>query len=364
MNRSLKGKKIGWICLLAALTLSAGGCAGRDGPGGQETVPAGETSAQETAEGTPEEKENILDVWKEELPQETEAEILAEAVRGLRVVKDGEELFAVAYDPKPYKNTYECWDISVPYRSLVMADTEYLYTYFKNLEGLQADAAEKETAQAPDGETLQDTGLAQSRSYLFAAYYKEQQKEQPGPPAPDAAVTYRIGNPDGAGHYYIQAGEDGPVFLAPAEQIDGLYGINAYESILKVAGLVGLDTVSEVSAEADGEEYVLRVQKDGCYIGERRAEKEEFTQLYSSLLGIYLEGELPREGGSGGEKKPLLAVTYKRNTPEAPEIRQIYYEYDERYASVSINGHEFFLVDKAAVEEVKAGIRAAFMQGQ
>ena len=72
--------------------------------------------------------ENHLEEWQQELPKDTEhGGVGANAIRGLKVQKEGRTIFAVSYEPREGKETFDYWDISVPYHSLVSVNTEELY---------------------------------------------------------------------------------------------------------------------------------------------------------------------------------------------------------------------------------------------
>ena len=56
----------------------------------------------------------------------------------------------------------------------------------------------------------------------------------------------------------------------------------------------------------------------------------------------------------------MMSITFHRNIEGAPEIVESFYDYDENYASVNINGTEFFLTDKSAVNDLIASVKEAF----
>lgn len=68
----------------------------------------------------------------------------------------------------------------------------------------------------------------------------------------------------------------------------------------------------------------------------RNVDSAEFYELYTALMSVFI-----REG-------------------TAPAITQNYYAYDDIYASVQVNGTEFFLVSRAELQQLQRRIAEAF----
>lgn len=284
------------------------------------------------------------DDWFHSLPEMTAGTLTAQAVRGIKLVKNGETLFAISYEPSVYKTTYENWDISVPYESLATVDTEYLYSWLEQVEKL--DRVGEETHLSPS-EAGFDT---KTSTYLSAACYREQIEGIPGEAAPDGQIIYRIGAKDQNGCYYIQKGQNGSVWKVPAEVVDAVYAINPFDAILKVSCSVSLDTVSKITFLQDNRRIEILQEHSALTANGNAIPQEEVSILYAGLLGIYIEQELP-ETENEYPAETVLTVHLERNTADAPDIILSYFTYDEKYDMVSVNGKNFFLVSKEAVED-------------
>lgn len=290
-------------------------------------------------------EESSLKRWRETLDTPEEVSYIAEAVRGIEVVKNGETIFAVSYEPRIYKNTYECWDISVPYESMVTVDTEYLYQYFKLLEKLQIDRKE----YIPESENKKEL-----QNYIFVAYYQEQTLEEPGLAEPDSGVIYQIGSLDSNNHFQVSIEGSQQTWAVPETLIKEIYEISPFDCILKVTNLINLETVSQILVET-GEKSIVFSVKDAQYqVDNQEIKKEDFLDLYAKMMGIYIQKEIPLNSSKKYQiQDAILTLTFLRNIESAPAIIQKYEKYNEKYCTVSINDKKFFLVDRQEVEKLK-----------
>lgn len=297
---------------------------------------------QEEATEPPQIEENSLAVWETSLEEGHPRELSAEGIRGVSVVGEGTPLFAVSYEPRAYKNSFDCWAVSVPYQSMAVVDTEAMYAYFHIL-------ADMELTPAGDV-TREQAGLTDCGNTVYAAYYKEQTPEG-GQAAPDRGICYRFGNRTGEGDRYVEAG--GEIWVADAEVVEKIFSVNPYDCILKVVSVVKMETVSGVDVTFAGQSFEMEISEGKFRLDGKEMDSGDFYDLYTGLMSIFIEKELPEGGGVKGERELLMTVTYHRNMAQAPEIRQCYYRYDENYASVQVNGTEFFLVSREALEEIQ-----------
>ena len=103
----------------------------------------------------------------------------------------------------------------------------------------------------------------------------------------------------------------------------------------------------------------VNTQEQEYQLGKKKVEKEDFTTLYQALSSVMLAGE-PKQEAEKAENQALLTVTYNRNQDTAPQISVAYYQYDDTYDLVEINGTQRFLVKKADVENLIKQIQDAF----
>ena len=298
-------------------------------------------------------EENSLEAWEENLKVGDEQEVSAKAIRGVRLTKEGTPIFAVSYEPRTYKNSYDCWSLSIPYESWVSVDTEGVYLVFDAIEGMSLE---------PAGELEDvDTGLDSSDTSFFVAYNSEQGGQEVGQALPDKGITYWIGNQNPEGEWYVKTSADDQIWLASDEAVEQIYGVNPFDCILKVVNVVSVETVSRVEIVRDKDVFEMAAQDKTYKLGGEEVESSKFFDLYTALMSIYIDKEIPEIHPEAESRDALLTITYHRNMEEAPQITCSFYDYDENYASVNVNGTEFFLVNKSDLQSLEKIIESAFV---
>lgn len=343
------------VVVLTLGSMLSGGC------GHAENVPRERTGSpeQQKKEGEPEEtkqEENSLAEWEAALTEGEPGAFTAEAMRGVSVVRDGEACFAVSYEPRAYKNSYDCWAISVPYQSMAVVDTEAMYAYFRIL-------AEMELTPVEDTDIIREqAGVEGSADTVFVAYYSEQTAEG-GQAEPDRGILFRFGGEDAQGNRYVEA--LGRLWLADGSSVKEIFDVDPYACVLKVVSVVNVETVSKVTVDTGEEQYEMWIEPETFLLGEQTVESEDFYALYTTLMSVFLEKELPREEWEEAEtvsadRELLMSITYERNMEGAPKITQKYFAYDETYAMVQVNGRAFFLVSRETLMQLREKIEGAF----
>lgn len=321
-----KSRAVVLACSLLLCTVISGGCGQEE----QEDV----TDAAQT-------EENSFAKWEASLEEGDPDELSAESIRGVYVVREGKPLFAVSYEPRVYKNTFECWAISEPYQSMAVVDTEAMYEYFHVLADMELTPA--------GNVSVEQTGLIDSGDTIYVAYYKDQTPEG-GQAVPDRGISYHFGRQNSEEDYYVEAG--GTIWTANVEAVEKAFTVNPYDCILKVVSVIDVDTISKVEVMFADEKYEMEISDGNFQINGKTIDGAQFYELYTELMSVFIEKELPEDDGTNGERELLLTVIYHRNMAQAPRITQRYYGYDENYASVQVNGTEFFLVSREAVERL------------
>lgn len=297
--------------------------------------------------------ENHLEEWERELPRETEdGALYSSAIRGIVLSRDGKTKLAVSYEPGKEKESFDYWDISVPYQSLVSVDTEELYNFFELvIQSLNIESA---------GIDFQEADLEKSNTTLFIAYDGGQKESEKGVPEPTASKKVLIGKEDGEGHYYLAFEDEETVYLADKEILDAVFRIDPYQLILKIPVLVSVNGISQVRILFDGKTYIMSQADKQWKMNEKNVEQTEFHELYGKLLGIMLSGTLPEDREPEENRQPVLTLQFLRNIRDVSDIEVKYYEYDENSMSVSVNGQEYFLAERKQIEELMEIIKKSF----
>ena len=215
--------------------------------------------------------------------------------------------------------------------------------------------AEAKLESAADVER-EETGLDGSENTIYVAYF-EGQTNQGGQAEPDRGILYRFGGQNEEGDYYVEAA--GKVWMIHADTAEELFAVNPYDYILKVVSVVSIETVSKVEIEFPENRHTMQTGKDGFMFDARVVDSKTFYELYTEIMSIFIEKELPEKDTDGIGRELLLTVTYHRNTKEAPKIIQRYYAYDNTYAIAQVNGTEIFLVSREALEKIRYDLQEA-----
>lgn len=263
---------------------------------------------------------------------------VAEGIRKLSIVNEGEELLEIAYKPEEYESSYEYWKMRVPYGEGVIVDTEAMLELYQQVEKLDFEEALQLSGEEKTGLEKSNTTIAIEFCQNNPSYEAEA----------DSSSTLIIGGSNGAGDYYttLETNTD-KIYLMPEEVIDEILSIKPFDLILKISAAVGIDTVEEVIATIGGKEYEISETKLGTEI---------YHTLYAELNSVFVVKEIEEEQKIGAEV--LLKLYFKRNIKSAKDLEVLYYVYDEEYASVCVNGIEKFLVRRSDVEVLKETIEA------
>lgn len=309
-NRRIKG-----ICLVLAgvmlLSVLLTGCGGY---AGQEREPGGNGKNKQAPGFT---KDNI---------------------RRFSVIKDGETVLELLYNPADYKKDYEAWTITVPYEKKVIVNTEKMLELFEKLDGFQA-LESKDAAAEKGGKTIPDN----PRAELVIDYEKENETL--------GTSRFYLGERSGDGTYPVVT--DGNAFYSIPESLaDELLELNPYDYILKIAFISNIDNVSEVTIRTGSGTYRMRCGKDGFFLNEDKVSEESFHKLYTELMSVLIQKEIGTEGAADTDQEPLLTLSYKYNKKDMEDQIIKFLPYDENYARVQVDGTQFFLVNLADVENL------------
>lgn len=359
------GKRTGRLPLYLIMgAVLLGGCRQNGGTGAAESTgqergeiqtaeqPERDLARQEDLTADWQREENSLEEWKASLQEGSLEELTAQAIRGVSVVRDGAPYFAVSYEPRAYKNSFDCWAISEPYQSMATVDTEAVYEYFQILADMEMIPV--------DDITREQAGIEETSDSVFAAYYSGQ-TEAGGQAEPDRGITCYFGSQDEEGNYYVEAG--GQIWLADADMAERLFAVDPYDCVLKVVSVINVATVSRVTIEFPDNRYEMWLDGGTFQWNGRNVDSAEFYEVYTELMSVFIEKELPREEQGNTDaagRELLMRVIYERNMENAPVIVQDYYTYDDEYASVQVNGTEFFLVGRESLERLQRRIEDAF----
>lgn len=287
--------------------------------------------------------ENVETTEKVPLVSESIPKFSEDDVKGLKVEKDGKVLYSLDYEPKEDREPYLFWDIKVPYDSYVIVDTEAVYGMFKTFADIDWEKAEIES---DGGNTMGevDTGISTSSTKITIEYGADTLKE---------AVVI-VGNESKDNKYYCaMENSRNKIFSVETFKIDSILNRTPYDLILKIPYLVDIRTVDKVDISLYGKKKVKLTQsKDAYKINKKKVTKEQYQELYQSILQPTITGEIPGEERSSLDGEELLALYFHRNLEGAEDYDVKIYAYDGVKDYVSVNGNTFFFVEKDEVDQI------------
>ena len=196
--------------------------------------------------------------------------------------------------------------------------------------------------------------------------------------ADGGALTVYIGDQRSYSDYFMRVGDDmNKVFYVSATLANAVLNQSAFALADSFIGLVNIANVTEMTIEttgrtdkvvitrekqlnADGTEKVLSNGEPDyletfAYNGSV-VDTKLFKEAYTALIGITIDGELPRKGAQaeGLSNELLLRATYTLSTLDEPFIVE-YYPYKNVYCgaragAVSTLSEPLFFVQKTRVE--------------
>lgn len=289
---------------------------------------------------------------------------IAEGIRKVSIVKGGEEVLQISYEPQDYENSYKYWKIRVPYGEEAIVDTEEMLYVYHNMESL-------DFANASVLPVEEEMGIEQSETMIAVEFCKttpeermmvisEEEYDKTGSNSykkeADSGYTLIIGNRNGEGFYYTALKSDmEQVMLMPEDAIDSILHAEPFDLILKIGGTADIETVERITIDMDYTSYVITAGGEKYQFNDEELTESEYRTLFADLLSILVVNEI--NGENPRSDKVLLRLFFERSIEDAENLELIYYEYDDEYALVQVNGVEKLLVKKTDVEELKAKVR-------
>lgn len=326
------------IIVLCSLLIFTWGCHKK------ETKQVSEQETNQGSEGKSEQKSEQEQAAAEP-EQVTMPNFTAEQIAKFEVRTDGETKYSLAYFPREDRQNFLYWDMSVPYDSTAIVDTEAMYKVFQTIAGIK-------WKQAEQVKKSEDTGIADAKKSITVAYVKEDKVENSTKPGEKA--TLFVGNDNGDGKYYCAfEGAEDKVFLVDSYLLDAALNQTPYNLILKIPYLVDIRTVKSVTVEMDGKTVQLDQKEDTYRINGKKADKEDYQKIYSQLL---LSGITKEYTGEEPDGEQELAITYTRTKKEFEDYKVVFYAYDDKNDAVQVNGKTYFLVGKEDVATIKQSL--------
>lgn len=272
---------------------------------------------------------------------------IAQAVREVEIVKDGETVLEIAYEPRENRESYAFWTMEVPYDSAVILDTERMYSFFSMLAEL--DFSEEVTAGAASEEH------GEPENSIRIAYFDGQEEGRSGQAVPDSELKLDIWKQNG-GYMGCLEGFEERTLKLDSRIMETVLAVQPYELILKITHLVSIDAVSKMQASDGKKTLVLEKSDEEFFMDGETVDEDTFKRTYMDFMSVLISGEIPQDYAAENERTPLLSLTYIYEDEQEQETVQ-YFPYDKESCVVNVNGNEYFLVPRADVENLAAQIQ-------
>lgn len=289
-----------------------------------------------------------------ELEQIDKPEFIAQDIRGISVVADGEILYELNYTPRQDRDSYLYWDLVTPYASTAIVNTEEMYALYEQIASIDFQAAEIVLEGA-------DTGIADSDTYMVLNYFASSQTEngQTQEINPNYSFTLLIGNKTEDAYYCAIKGYETNVFQLLSEDVENILSVAPYDLILKIPHAVNVATVKELNIFFEDKEYKMTLEGSAYKINGKKTDANTYCSLYSKLMDIMLDGELKEEDRKK-EHTEYIKLQYLRNVDYAENYEIIIYELEDENYTVSINGEENFFLNQEDVKLLEQSIKDGF----
>ena len=288
-------------------------------------------------------------------------------------VKNGDRTFEMEYKD-------DQWTILKPYESKVPAnyseaaallDNYSDFTYKEGAEYKAYDLTEYGLNKPAATVTVSYTGGEDAGEGESDASAKgtstEGSEDAKGTKAGEAKTeektrTYTLlfGKKTEDGDYFVRMKGQKAVYIMDGSTAEGMIDINPFDYAEKLISTVDISTVKEVQIKSKDSETSMVIKEDGdktrYLYNKKEMEETEFKSLYTKIIGMQIEREIPSDYHNTG-KDPLLSVVFHKKSGKDTDIE--YYEYDKDYAGVSVDGSENFLVDLRRVNDLIKELKEA-----
>ncbi len=152
-------------------------------------------------------------------------------------------------------------------------------------------------------------------------------------------------------YYYVRPDNRDGIYKMLAENIDALLAYEEEMLLQKYISVINIDTVDSYSISMGDINYSASITGVGevgaktytHYHNNKALEVDASKSFYSALIGVYAEkGYIVKEQPTG---KPVLTITFNRNTENLPVYKVDFYEHSVSYYKVAVNGELSYLVN-------------------
>lgn len=219
-------------------------------------------------------------------------------------------------------------------------------------------------------------GLAEPSAVLKLVTYKREETGETDEETGEAVTEMKfydfgmkIGGKNEAGSYYVQLEGSDAVYLMSEEEVDKKINVDAYGCVITLPGLVNIADVDQVTLDYAGGQHVMKLERsmettvDGegketgeeattYFLDDKEVEKSDFTKVYQRMIGVSIDGLADAEVAAQASGKPVLTMTYDRTGAGKKPVVVEFFEYNDNFNRISVNGSSLFRVNIRDVESL------------
>ncbi len=240
------------------------------------------------------------------------------------------------------------WFMLGVFENEVAVDTTYLEAIQTWFTSLELNVCEVYTATDVQ---LEEHGLVPGKE-KGCLYYSWNDTVSAAATGKEYSEKIWLGNKTEDGlYYYVRPDDRDGIYKMLAENIDALLAYEEEMLLQKYISVINIDTVDSYSISMGDINYSASVTGVGDagaktythYHNNKALEGAASKSFYAALIGVYAEkGYIVKEQPTG---KPVLTITFNRNTEELPVYEVAFYEHSVSYYKVAVNGELSYLVN-------------------
>lgn len=168
----------------------------------------------------------------------------------------------------------------------------------------------------------------------------------------NATSTIKMGQYAEDGEVYVMKGDVPVVYKAPCSFYENVKNLSADEFVDNFIHLFNISDVSEITVKNSKKTHNISISKKSedeydYKIDGKIKVKENFTPVYTSIIGITSSSFMPGKE-PGGEEYCMIKFDFNNKSSKT----FIYYEYDERYCAVKADNGLTCLVTKESIDAI------------
>ena len=294
-------------------------------------------------------KEDAAARGPEEMVIEISPELKTSQIRQFQVDEKGTTKYKFDFRKRTDRERFLYWDMTVPYGSIAIVDSEAMYQLYENVLGILEGHSKNQFVNTKDGADMSQYGIEDSGIKITIGYVSDESATSDATVADKKAVLL-VGKDNQEGQYYCaMEGAEDKIFLVDTYKIDAVRNKKPFDMILKIPYLVNINSVKQVTIKLEEKKIQMANAKGSYKINGKQVTEDQYKKLYASLLQPSITGSY-KEGMKEGNQ--IVSMEYKRTKKEYEPYKVRILSANEKEDIIEVNGKRYFMIDKGEVESL------------